>query len=278
MAEKITAAQNAQTPQPEQACESVCIQTNQIYDSCKEKDCLEDLSVIFTAPEQELINRAINFKCRSAQTIWVYADVEEVPFNDGFYTVDIKYFFKITLDVFTGISAPVQVDGLATFDKKVILFGSEGNAKIFSSAYIPGASDTQLVEKSNMPKAVVEVVNPICLSAKFENDCCFPCNVSLVPKFICGCFNDEFVSPNGNKSVLVSIGIFTICKLEREVQLLIPSYDYCIPQKECVSATDNNPCELFEKIQFPYDEFYPPKRDDYEQDFDYRSNAGRCCR
>lgn len=236
------------------------------------------MSVIFTAPEQELINRAINFKCRSAQTIWVYADVEEVPFNDGFYTVDIKYFFKITLDVFTGISAPVQVDGLATFDKKVILFGSEGNAKIFSSAYIPGASDTQLVEKSNMPKAVVEVVNPICLSAKFENDCCFPCNVSLVPKFICGCFNDEFVSPNGNKSVLVSIGIFTICKLEREVQLLIPSYDYCIPQKECVSATDNNPCELFEKIQFPYDEFYPPKRDDYEQDFDYRSNAGRCCR
>ncbi len=278
MAEKITAAQNAQTPPPEQACESVCIQTNQIYDSCKEKDCLEDLSVIFTAPEQELINRAINVKCRSAQTIWVYADVEEVPFNDGFYTVDIKYFFKITLDVFTGISAPVQVDGLATFDKKVILFGSEGNAKIFSSAYIPGASDTQLVEKSNMPKAVVEVVNPICLSAKFENDCCFPCNVSSVPEFICGCFNDEFVSPNGNKSVLVSIGIFTICKLEREVQLLIPSYDYCIPQKECVSATDNNPCELFEKIQFPYDEFYPPKRDDYEQDFDYRSNAGRCCR
>ena len=278
MAEKITAAQNAQTPQPGQACESVCIQTNQIYDSCKEKDCLEDLNVIFTAPEQELINRAINVKCRSAQTIWVYADVEEVPFNDGFYTGDIKYFFRITLDVFTGISAPVQVDGLATFDKKVILFGSEGNAKIFSSNYIPGASDTQLVEKSNMPKAVVEVVNPICLSAKLENDCRFPCDVSSVPEFICGCFNDEFVSPNGNKTVLVSIGIFTICKLEREVQLLIPSYDYCIPQKECVSATDNNPCELFEKIQFPYDEFYPPKRDEYEQDFDYRSNAGRCGR
>ena len=28
--------------------EAVCIQTDKIYDSCRDKDCLEDLSVIFT--------------------------------------------------------------------------------------------------------------------------------------------------------------------------------------------------------------------------------------
>ncbi len=283
MAERITSLSGGQTAAQTAAsspngtpCDSVCIQTNQIYDSCREKDCLEDLNVLFTRPEQEIINRAINVKCRNTRILWVYADVEEVPFNNGFFTVDLKYFFRVTLDVFTGISQPVQVDGLATFDKKVILFGSEGNAKIFSSSFCPGASDTQLAQRSNMPKAVVEVVDPICLSARLVDQCHYPCDVSSVPEFICGCFNDEFVSPTGNKTVLVSIGIFTICKLERDVQLLIPSYDFCIPQKECVSATDNNPCELFEKIQFPFDEFYPPQKEDFEKDTDYRSN--RCCK
>ena len=283
MAERITslsggpsASQAASSAPGGRPCDSVCIQTNQIYDSCREKDCLEDLSVIFTRPEQEIINRAINVKCRNTQILWVYADVEEVPFNNGFYTVDIKYFFKVTLDVFTGLCSPVQVDGLATFDKKVILFGSEGNARIFSSTYRPGAVDTQLAEKSNMPKAVVEVVDPICLSARLVDSCGCPCDIGSVPEFVCGCFNDEFVSPAGNKNVLVSLGIFTICKLERDVQLLIPSYDFCIPQKECVSATDNNPCELFEKIQFPFDEFYPPQREDFERDTDYRNS--RICK
>ena len=279
MSEKITSAP-ASVHKPEQPCDSVCIQTDQIYDSCREKDCLEDLNVLFTRAEQEIINRAINVKCRKSEIIWVYTDVEPVPFNKGFYTIDIKYFFRVTLDVFTGIGTPVQVDGLATFDKKVILFGSEGNAKIFSSKYKPNAVDTQLVKKSNMPKAIIEVVDPICLGAKLvEPDCCCcsDCDdIGGIPDFVCGCFNDEFVSPRGNKGVLASMGMFTIVKLERDVQLLMPAYDFCIPQKECVSATDNNPCDLFERIKFPFDEFYPPQKDDFdcgEDVFDYRAHC-----
>ena len=48
--------------------------------------------------------------------------------------------------------------------------------------------------------------------------------------------------------MFVSLGIFSIIKIERHVQLLIPSYDFRIPQKECVGATDDNPCDLFEKM------------------------------
>ena len=260
MNEKITSAPVEVARRDEQPCDSVCIQTDQIYDSCREKDCLEDLHVMFCRSDQELINRAINVKCRNSEVLWVFSDVEAVPFNQGFFTVDIKYFFRITLDVFTGISTPVQVDGLATFDKKVILFGSEGTAKIFSSQFRPNAADQQLLRKSNLPKAVVEVVDPICLSARLIE----PCDsgrfggegdVGSIPEFVCDCFGgDEFVSPRGNKSVFVSLGIFTIVKLERKSQLLIPAFDFCIPQKECVSATESNPCELFEKIKFPFDD------------------------
>lgn len=84
-------------------------------------------------------------------------DIEPVPFNRGFYSVDLKYFFKITLAVFTGVGRPTEVEGLATFDKKVILFGSEGNAKVFASKYKQDAFDSQLWKKTNMPHAVVEV-------------------------------------------------------------------------------------------------------------------------
>ena len=95
-----------------------------------------------------------------------FTDVEPVPFNRGFYSVDLKYFFRVKLAVFTGVGRPTEVEGLATFDKKVILFGSEGNAKVFESKFKEDAFDPQLWRKTNMPHAIVEVVDPITLGAK----------------------------------------------------------------------------------------------------------------
>lgn len=117
------------------------------------------------------MDRAINIKVRKAEIIWVFSDVEKVPFNRGFYTVDLKFFFKVTLDVFTGVSKPTEVEGLTTFDKKVVLFGSDGNAKIFESKYKEDSFDPQLWQKTNMPKAVIEVVDPIALAAKVVDTC-----------------------------------------------------------------------------------------------------------
>ena len=124
-----------------------------------DKDCLENIRVYLTAQGQGIVDRAINVKCTKAEVIWIFSDIEPVPFNRGFYSVDLKYFFRITLAVFTGLGRPIEVEGLATFDKKVILFGSEGNAKIFASKYKEDAFDSQLWRKTNMPSAVVEVVD-----------------------------------------------------------------------------------------------------------------------
>ncbi|HBQ64626.1 MAG TPA: hypothetical protein DD727_06840, partial [Clostridiales bacterium] len=65
------------------------------------------------------------------------------------------------------------------------------------------------------------------------------------------------------RRVLVTLGIFSIIKLTRLVQLLIPAFDFCIPSKRCVSATEENACELFETIDFPVDEFFPPQKFDF---------------
>ncbi|WP_094548276.1 hypothetical protein [Petroclostridium xylanilyticum] len=261
--------------------EAVCIQTDKVYDSCREKDCLEDLRVFLTRRGQEIVDRAINVKCRKAEIIWVFPDVEPVPFNRGFFTVSVKFFFRITLDAFTGIGRPTEVEGLATFDKTVILFGSEGNAKIFESKFKEDAFDPQLWKKTNMPKAKVEVVDPICLAAKLVDitDRLFPTdNIDLsgIPESVCSCFDDELVAGAERKRVFVSLGLFTIIKIERNVQLLIPAFDFCVPDKECIAATEDNPCELFERIKFPIDEFFPPQRFEFEGAQDVFNNARPC--
>ena len=60
------------------------------------------------------------------------------------------------------------------------------------------------------------------------------------------------------RRVNVTLGMFTVVQLVRNVQMLMPVYDFCVPNKECVSSTDD-PCEVFNRIQFPIDEFFPPR-------------------
>lgn len=259
-------SENKNCNMPTKIKEAVCIDTNRVYDSCADKDCLEDLRVYFTDSAQCLIDRATNVRCRGAEVLNAFIEVERVPFNRGFYSVDITYYFKVCLDVFCGhTSAPTTVEGLATFSKKCILYGSEGNVKVFSSEFACGDIDEQFDMVSTNPRAKVQTVDPICLDAKLcrISDCCpmdSCCTPSRIPRCIHRCFDGDFESHEreAEKAVTVTLGIFTIVQLERDVQMLIPAYDFCIPSKECSCETDN-PCDAFRKIQFPVDEFFPPK-------------------
>ena len=242
--------------------EAVCIHTDKVYDSCRDKECIEDLRVYFPVCHQALIDSAMNVKLGGVEILWVQTDVEPLSFNQGYYTVDIRFFFKVYIDVYYDLLRTKRIEGLAVYDKKVVLFGSEGRAKIFQSLYQYQAADQQLAVKNNLPKAVVEVVDPVPLNARLvercQNNCCDLFDISSTPDFICNCFEDVFASADTEKRVYITIGLFSIIKLERSVQLLIPVYDFCVPSKECVSSTAENPCELFESLDFPVDEFYPP--------------------
>lgn len=136
---------------------NTCVETKKVYDSCRDKECIENLRVYLTEAGQCLVDRAISVKAKKAEIIWIYSDVEPVQFNRGYYSVDLRFFIRVTLDVFTGMGRPGSVEGLAVFDKKVILFGSEGNAKTFSSKYKPGDVDVQLWQKNNLPEAHIDV-------------------------------------------------------------------------------------------------------------------------
>ena len=241
--------------------EAVCIHTEKIYDSCKDKDCLEDLRVYPTFTSRPVIESAVSIRARSAELIYAQPDVEPVSFNRGHYSIDIRYFYQIRGDAYTLAGSVTPVSGLAVFCKRVILFGSEGNAKKFTSNAVLGGLDPTAITSTNLPTAVVEAVDPIVLDMKLA-DVCSPCPVDYdiyeVPGFIKDVFGDDISFESGQRRWLVTLGQFSIIRLERDTQLLIPAYDYCMPDKDCCGSDDGDPCSQFSRICFPVDEFFPP--------------------
>ena len=156
--------------------EAVCIHTRKIFDSCRDKDCVEDLRLYPTVSSQAVIDRAISLKAGQAELLYAYIDVEPVGFNRGYFTVDVRYFYRVTADAFVGAARPVSICGLAVFDKRAILYGSESSAKVFSSQYNPNGPDVQNLPATSVPQAVVESVDPLILGMKLVDVCdCGPC-------------------------------------------------------------------------------------------------------
>jgi len=240
--------------------EAVCIHTKKIFDSCKDQDCVEDLRVYPTRSSQEVIDRALSVKAGCAQLLCAYIDVEPVTFNRGYYTVDVRYFYRITADAFVGTARPVEVSGLAVFDKRAVLFGSEGGAKVYSSAY-PSCAPACAA----LPDAVVEAVDPLILGLRLT-DACPPRpgegTAMDIPAPVLAMFGEDLMAGGDTHRLYVTLGQFSIIRLERDTQLLIPAYDYCMPEKECPCGSgcecQEDPCDLFRKVQFPVHQFFPP--------------------
>ena len=104
--------------------EAVCIHTRKIFDSCRDKDCVEDLRVYPTACSQARLDSALSVRPRSAELLCADVHVKEITFNKGYYTVDVTYFYRVRGETFPGCE---PVCGLAIFDKRVRVEPSKTN-------------------------------------------------------------------------------------------------------------------------------------------------------
>ena len=222
--------------------EAVCIDAGRVYDSCCARDCLEDLRVYFTPSGQETINNATGVHVRNAEILKTYIEVEPVSFNKGYYACDLTFYFLIDLDVYSPApSAPTTVRGVASFTKRVILFGSEGNAKIFSNAVTrENDFDRQLNEKNNMPRVVVQAVDPVALDVKFceLKSCCEP--QICFPECICNYMghNLKCDCSDGTMAVYVTLGLF-------------PFMISAFPQKSAAAPMTTSPAMFSETLNSP---------------------------
>ena len=72
-------------------------------------------------------------------------------------------------------------------------------------------------------------------------------------------FDEELVLSGDRRRMFVTLGQFSIVRLERDVQLIVPVVDYSIPCKECcdIPGSAEDPCEMFSRIPFPTTQFSP---------------------
>jgi len=239
--------------------EAVCVNASRIYDACRDRECLEDVRVWFVERDQEIIDNAIAVKLKSAEVCNVFIDAEPVPFNRGYYCVELTIYISVRLDVTVSpASNPCEICGLCICTKKAVLFGSEGSVKVFSSEYVCDDDDIQSQPSGNLPRVTCQVAEPVCLGARLVT-ICEPCQCCCVPRSVSRRFGGCFDHGCGERAVLATLGLFLIIQLERQVQMLMPVYDFCMPEKICVEEGSNDPCELFCRMSFPTDAFFPPK-------------------
>ena len=250
--------------------ESTCIHTKKIYDSCQAKDCVEDLRLYPTCSSQPIIDSAMSLRAGSATLLYVYMDVQPVGLGRGYYTVDMRFFYKITAEATAGCAKCAPITGLAIFDKRSILFGSEGRSKHFTSENSCQKLDCPVLPcDANLPTAICEAVDPLILSMRLVDccahpSCCCEIPVSDIPPGILSAFDEEITfSDNTAKRIYCTLGQFSILYMERDSQLLIPMYDYCMPGKECnCEPCDDDPCDVFQQVDFPVGDFFPPNTTD----------------
>ncbi len=248
---------------PDDLNEALSIHARKITDSCRDKDCIEDLRVYLTRGSQSLLESATGAKVRCADLLYTYIDVEPVAFDKNHYCIDVTFYYRIFADATIGAARPAALYGLAAFTKRAVLCGEESKAHIFTSDTKLCAPDGYTRYSANFPTAVVEVLDPMVLSSKIRDICdihCSDATVAQIPGEICKFFDDELVLSGDKRRLFVTLGQFSIIRLERDAQLIVPVLDYSIPTKECCDTDTccaEDPCEIFSKIPFPVAQFAP---------------------
>lgn len=221
----------------------VPIKVNRVFDSCSDKDCITGVRVALTSAIPEFA-AVVKTRCISVSNVCI--TVDPIPFNKGFYSVDITFTFDVELAFYeqTCGTSPTIINGTASFNKSCILYGSETNSRTFSSDGSVIGATGDCCNIINPPTAIVQAVSPLVLESKIATMC------------TCDCTTNE--SCIASRGVYLTIGLFYVVELVRPVTVMVKTYPYTIPQKECCSETDS-PCEVFDRINFPVEEFSPEK-------------------
>ena len=248
--------------------ETICIDTNRVLDSCRDRDCFERVRVYLSCFGNEVLEHTGAIRAKSAKIVWSYIGIDPIQFNSGFYALTIRFYVKLTFEACIGGGRSQDLEGIAVLEKRVVLFGGESNVNIFKSSPCDSfcALPQPVACQYNLPTAYVEVVNPVILDTKIVEkasecncSCCCCCQENDLPEAVLSSMNEPllFDDDHGHNQrfLTVSLGIFSVVRLVRPAQLLVSATEYCIPEKECASVEDDNPCRVFKSMPFPINEF-----------------------
>ncbi|MBQ9785246.1 MAG: hypothetical protein IJW29_07070 [Clostridia bacterium] len=251
--------------------ETVCIDTNRVLDSCRDRDCFENVRVYLSDFGNEVLERTGAIRAKCAKIVWTYIGVDPIQFNCGFYSVTIRFYVKLTFEACVGGCGRAQeIDGIAVLEKRVILYGGESNVSVFKASCANDfcACPSPAGCDNNNPTAIVEVVSPVILGTKIketasECNCCCSCCENDLPESVVASFDGPLNfddreygnGGNGRRYLTVSLGIFSVVRIVRPAQYLVQATEYCVPEKECAPVEEDDPCRIFRTMPFPVSEF-----------------------
>ncbi len=246
---------------PQDLRQAMSIHTRKITDSCRDKDCIEDLRVYLTTGSQAVLDTCASARVRCAELLYTYIDVEPVAFDRNHYCIDVTFYYRVLADAVVGSSRPAALHGLAVFTKRAVLCGEDSSAHIYRSNTRMGFPDGLTTIAANRPTAVVEVLDPMVLSSCVKDVCeICGCETNVqIPQGIQALFDEQLVLSGDKRRMFVTLGQFSIIRLERDAQLIVPVVDYSMPTKDCCDelCCTEDPCKVFSRIPFPTQQFTP---------------------
>lgn len=240
----------------------VVIDTYQVFDSCRDRDCFEDTRVFLDELGQSIIEHTSQVRTKSAEICSSAITVEPVQLSRGFYRVTVRFYVKLELEACICPGKSQCFSGIAAVEKSVVLYGGEGSVHVFRSnatadsfCSVPCAGEMG----NNLPVAVVETVDPVVLGVRVIepssgccNCCCQCCDIPTAVTNTVGQLWD-----GDGRYLAVSLGFFSVIRIERPEQYLVNALEFSVPDKECAPTDTGSPCDAFRRMAFPIDEFAP---------------------
>jgi len=232
-----TETHNAEGLNPRRLREE-CIIALKVYDSCRQQDCLTEKQIgparsaehvcigddhihegdIIDAPDNAA---SVTIDFLKVKKI-IIVDKKPNPFKNGFWDIDLKYVFEYRL---TFREADGTVIGCiranSIFNKRLTLFGSIGSDLAFSTDLFKQSGDNTI---DSEPFIMVEA-KAVALTAELQlRKQCQDFHPTSRDR------SDK--TPGTRNEVLVTLGLFSIIKLFRIVNLSVESKGFCVPE-EC---------------------------------------------
>ncbi len=242
-----------------------CIIAQKIFDQCRLQKCLSPAILgparaarnVPTCNEMLCEGDIIVPPCNAASVTMKNLNLTKIeilsktqnPLKDGCWDIELKYVFNYNLEFRKSDGTEICcIPATSVYTLKVTLFGSsESDVTVATDMYccceyMAGGPFVNAEGKAMGLQAEL----------KYPNNCGCDCGCDCGSR--CGCDSTAFDAPI---AVNVTIGLFTIIKLFRTVNMLVRSLGNCVPKK-CVSPSSAvDPCEFFDNLKFPMEIFAP---------------------
>ncbi len=178
------------------------------------------------------------------------------PLQDGCWDLELKYVFNYILEFRRADGCFIGcIPATNSYNLRVTLFGStEADVTTVTDLY-------DCCGNSNGGPFAIAEGKAVALQAdlRYPSSGCDPCRPPHGYDCDCGSTPRSHgdAAMGAPVAVNVSIGLFTIVKLFRTVNMRINSLGRCTPETCSATSVSGDPCRNFERIRFPMDMFSP---------------------